>query len=172
MVRKKKYDPIKIRFKELKNGNKSIYLDYMVDGKRINEYLKMYLLPGRTPEEKRLNEHTLCAVSNVKAQRLTNIAWNKDANDGVSDKRRLLFDVIDEYAGFRLKRGTKSARSTYGNLKRHISLISTNLRLWEINLDFVTALAENMMNNERTKSGEPLARATVTGTISSLSCVL
>ena len=136
MVRKKKYDPIKIRFKELKNGNKSIYLDYMVDGKRINEYLKMYLLPGRTPEEKRLNEHTLCAVSNVKAQRLTNIAWNKDANDGVSDKRRLLFDVIDEYAGFRLKRGTKSARSTYGNLKRHI------------------------------------ARATVTGTISSLSCVL
>ena len=89
MVRKKKYDPIKIRFKELKNGNKSIYLDYMVDGKRINEYLKMYLLPGRTPEEKRLNEHTLCAVSNVKAQRLTNIAWNKDANDGVSDKRRL-----------------------------------------------------------------------------------
>jgi integrase len=71
-----------------------------------------------------------------------------------------------------LKRGTKSARSTYGNLKRHISLISTNLRLWEINLDFVTALAENMMNNERTKSGEPLARATVTGTISSLSCVL
>ena len=37
MVRKKKYDPIKIRFKELKNGNKTIYLDYMVEGKRINE---------------------------------------------------------------------------------------------------------------------------------------
>ena len=172
MTCRKKYDPIKIRFRTLKNGNRSIYLDYKVDGKRVAEYLKMYLLPGRSPEVKRLNEHTLRAVSNVKAQRLANIAWDKEANDGVADSKRMLFDVIDEYAEFRLRRGTKSARSVYGNLKRHISLVSSELRLWEVNLDFVTALAENMMNRERTASGEHLAHATITGTISALGSVL
>lgn len=134
---RKKYDPIKIRFKALKNGNRSIYLDYKVDDRRVVEYMKMYLLPGRSPEVKRLNEHTLRAVSNIKAQRLTNLAWDKDANDGVADSRRMLFDVIDEYAEFRIRRGTRSARTTYGSLKRHISFISSDLRLWEVNLDFV-----------------------------------
>lgn len=172
MVRKKKYDPIKIRFKELKNGNRSIYLDYSLAGKRVNEYLKMYLLPGRSPEVKRLNEHTLRAVSNVKAQRLTNLAWDKEANDGVIDNKRMLFDVIDEYAELRLKRGTKSAKTSYGNLKKHISLLNPNLRLWEVNLDFVTALAENMMNRRNANTAEPLARATITGAISSLGSVL
>lgn len=169
---RKKYDPIKIRFKALKNGNRSIYLDYKVDDRRVVEYMKMYLLPGRSPEVKRLNEHTLRAVSNIKAQRLTNLAWDKNANDGVADSRRMLFDVIDEYAEFRTRRGTRSARTTYGSLKRHISFISSDLRLWEVNLDFVSALAENMMNRERTASGEPLAHATITGTISSLGSVL
>ena len=172
MVRKKKYDPIKIRFKELKNGNRSIYLDYSLAGKRVNEYLKMYLLPGRSPEVKRLNEHTLRAVSNVKAQRLTNIAWDKAANEGVAESKRMLFDVIDEYAELRLRRGTKSAKSTYGNLKHHIALLNPNLRLWEVNLDFVTALAEDMMNRKHPRTGEPLARSTITGAISSLGSVL
>lgn len=172
MVLKKKYDPIKIRFKLLKNGNRSIYLDYKADGKRVAEYVKMYLLPGRSPEVKRLNEHTLRAVANVKAQRLTNIAWDKEANDGIADSKRMLFDVIDEYAELRLRRGTKSAKTSYGNLKRHIALLNPDLRLWEVNLDFVSALVENMMNNERTASGEHLAKATITGTLSSLGSVL
>ena len=172
MVLKKKYDPIKIRFKLLKNGNRSIYLDYKADGKRVAEYVKMYLLPGRSPEVKRLNEHTLRAVANVKAQRLTNIAWDKEANDGIAESKRMLFDVIDEYAELRLRRGTKSARTSYGNLKRHIALLNPDLRLWEVNLDFVSALVENMMNNERTAAGEPLAKATITGTLSSLGSVL
>lgn len=172
MVLKKKYDPIKIRFKLLKNGNRSIYLDYKADGKRVAEYMKMYLLPGRSPEVKRLNEHTLRAVANVKAQRLTNIAWSKEANNGVADNRRMLSDVIDEYAELRFRRGTKSARTSYGNLKRHIALLNPDIRLWEVSLDFVTALVENMMNNERTVTGDRLARATITGTISSLGSVL
>lgn len=172
MAERKKIDPIKIRWKTLKNGNRSIYLDYKVDGRRVAEYVKMYLLPGRSPEVKRLNEHTMRAVANIKALRLTNIAWDKEANDGVAASKRMLFDVIDEYTDLRYRRGTKSAKASYGNLKRHIGLLNPNLRVWEVNLDFVTALAENMMNCERTTSGEPLARATITGTISSLGSVL
>ena len=47
MGRKKTIDkePVTIRFKELANGNKSIYLDIYMDGKRSYEFLKLYLIP-------------------------------------------------------------------------------------------------------------------------------
>lgn len=44
--------------------------------------------------------------------------------------------------------------------------------MWEVNLDFVKALAESMMKNERTATGEPLAKATITNNISALSSVM
>ena len=37
--------PIKIRFKTMKNGYQSIYLDCYHDGRRSYEYLKLYLVP-------------------------------------------------------------------------------------------------------------------------------
>lgn len=91
--RRKKINPITIRYKELADGSKSIYLDYMVDGKRKSEFLKMYLLPGRTEDVKRMNDHTRRAVANIMSQRMANLAWNKDANAGVEDSKRLLTEV-------------------------------------------------------------------------------
>ena len=48
-------EPVRIRFKQLANGNQSIYLDYYtgdvirkenyVGGKRQYEFLKLYLIP-------------------------------------------------------------------------------------------------------------------------------
>ena len=38
-------EPVRMRFKKLANGSKSIYLDIYVDGKRNYEYLKLYILP-------------------------------------------------------------------------------------------------------------------------------
>ena len=36
---------ITLKYKEIDNGKKSIYLDYYKDGKRIREALHLYLLP-------------------------------------------------------------------------------------------------------------------------------
>ena len=38
-------EPVTIRYKELANGNLSIYLDIYKDGKRAYEFLKLYLPP-------------------------------------------------------------------------------------------------------------------------------
>ncbi|MCS2507803.1 Arm DNA-binding domain-containing protein [Phocaeicola vulgatus] len=47
MARTKKIEstPVRIRFKELENGNKSIYLDIYYEKKRRYEFLKLYLIP-------------------------------------------------------------------------------------------------------------------------------
>ena len=62
-------EPVRIRFKQLSNGNQSIYLEYYtgdvirkenyVGGKRKYEFLKLYLIPERTREDKAKNEATL-----------------------------------------------------------------------------------------------------------------
>lgn len=169
--KRKKINPIKVRYKELADGSKSIYLDYMVDGQRKSEFLKMYLLPGRSEETKRMNDHTRRAVANIISQRMANLALDKDANAGVDDSRRLLTDVCTEYGKLRTKRGSKGAKARYQRLCYHIKKVNAHIRMWEANLDFVKALADNMMK-ERTAAGEPLAKATITGMISALSSAM
>ena len=43
-------EPVHIRTRKLSNGNETIYLDIIVDGKRKQEYLKLYLL--QEPEQR------------------------------------------------------------------------------------------------------------------------
>ena len=46
-------EPVRIRFKELKDGNKSIYLDiYMKGRKREYIFLNLYLHPEQSKEDK------------------------------------------------------------------------------------------------------------------------
>lgn len=49
-------EPVTIRFKELANGNQSIYLDIYQDGKRKYEFLKLYLVPEKEETELRREE--------------------------------------------------------------------------------------------------------------------
>lgn len=54
-------DPVHIRYKLLKSGRKSIYLDYFVGGQRKAEYLKLYLEPGTSADIKSIMSSS-CAV--------------------------------------------------------------------------------------------------------------
>ncbi len=51
--------PIKIRFKAMKNGYQSIYLDCYHDGRRSYEYLKLYLVPETDDKAVRQNAAAL-----------------------------------------------------------------------------------------------------------------
>lgn len=66
-------EPIRLRFKELANGNKSIYLDYYKDGKREYEFLKLYIIPEKNASAKIQNEETLRTANAIKAQRVVSL---------------------------------------------------------------------------------------------------
>lgn len=51
-----KKSPVKIRFKAMKDGRRSIYLDCYRNGHRSYEYLKLYLVPETDDKSLRLNE--------------------------------------------------------------------------------------------------------------------
>lgn len=63
-------EPIRLRMKDLSNGNKSLYLDIYRDGKRSYEYLKMYIIPETDDEARKRNQATLIAANAIKSQRI------------------------------------------------------------------------------------------------------
>lgn len=62
-------EPVRIRFKELKNGNMSIYLDcYMGKGRREYKFLNIYLHPEKTKEDKEWNRKQMQLANAIKSQ--------------------------------------------------------------------------------------------------------
>jgi len=66
-------EPIKMRFKNLTNGNQSIYLDYYSGGKRQYDFLKLYIIPERTDADKEANRQAMATANAVKAQRIVEL---------------------------------------------------------------------------------------------------
>ena len=62
-------EPVRLREKPLKDGNRSLYLDIYNKGIRKYEYLKLYLIPETTQEAKLRNKETLRIAEEIKTER-------------------------------------------------------------------------------------------------------
>ena len=125
MGRRKTIDkePVTVRFKELANGNKSIYLDIYINGKRQYEFLKLYLLPetGRNKTATRQkNSETMEIANIIKAKRVIEI---KEGIAGIkSCKSKMTLDAwIDVYKKYKLK-NTQSPKNIEMHILRTFSL--------------------------------------------------
>ena len=92
-------EPVRLRFKELANGNQSIYLDIYHDGRRSYEFLKLYLVPEKGANAsiaKSQNEETMKSANAIKSHRIIELA-NSDAGIKKSNSRSkmLLVDWLE-----------------------------------------------------------------------------
>lgn len=165
-------DPVHIRYKLLKSGRKSIYLDYFVAGKRKVEYLKLYLEPGNTKEVKKHNEFIMRCALNVKVERLENYAQKRDINFGIDRSKVFLLDWIDKYVEDRKRKGVRSAETNYQPLKKHISEYAPKVRLWEVNGQFLEDFVEHMCTKKCPRTGKNYAKKTVSDIVDNLGVVL
>lgn len=74
-------EPIRLRMKDLSNGNKSLYLDIYRNGKRSYEYLKMYIVPETDENSRRQNQATLVAANKIKADRIIELTMVRLASN-------------------------------------------------------------------------------------------
>jgi integrase len=126
-------EPIRLRYKQLANGNQSIYLDYYRDGRRSYEFLKLYLIPETDENAVKQNQNTKQAATAIKAQRLISITNDKAGikkHDALS--KMLLTDWIDEYG-----RGKATEKSTanIAMMKRHIEKYTNNRKIMMRDVD-------------------------------------
>ena len=66
-------EPVRLREKKLKDGNRSLYLDIYSKGIRKYEYLKMYLVPEVSTEAKERNKQTMKVAEQIKAERILSL---------------------------------------------------------------------------------------------------
>lgn len=163
MARTKKTEsvPVRIRFKELKNGGKSIYLDIYTNGKRSYEFLKLALVPEISPEARAMNEHTLKAANAIKAQRIIDLA-NKKPVLALTEKAKMtLIDWLKEYSSFRVKQGRNSIIETVHASVVNLNKYNPKIKVCEVDREFIEDFVEFLSKQKNRRTKEPLAKRTI-----------
>ena len=102
---------VRMRFKKLANGSKSIYLDIYVDGNRSYEYLKLYILPELNANIKEQNRTTMAAAEKIKSQRIIQFTEDRASLRHVSKRAGILVsDWLDTYKEDREKNGARGMK--------------------------------------------------------------
>lgn len=68
---------VSLRYQKTKNGGKSLFLDYRVGGKRIREFLHMYISPDADPLTKARNKKTMEAAKVLQSKRILELENGK-----------------------------------------------------------------------------------------------
>ncbi|MDR2773225.1 MAG: phage integrase SAM-like domain-containing protein, partial [Tannerella sp.] len=114
-------EPVKIRYKQLKDGNQSIYFDIYRDGKRCYEFPKLYLVPERTPVDKEANRQMLEKAIKIKAQRIDEITGNENGftNMGLKQKANFI-EYLQALAESKANSGIRGVMDSYKGLIKHL----------------------------------------------------
>lgn len=122
-------EPIKIRRKQLANGNISLYLDIYHNGRREYEFLKLYLIPEKNRADKEKNRQTLQLANSIKAKRIVDIQNGDHGFKSPFTEEVLFFDYYRNMCEKRL--GTES-RGNWGNWRsclKHLEKYESNQRI-------------------------------------------
>lgn len=125
-------EPVRIRFKQLSNGNQSIYLDYYtgdvirkenyVGGKRKYEFLKLYLIPERTREDKAKNEATLALAKAIQSKRIVEVQNDAHGFQNTNKSRVNLLDYLGNIGKQSAEQGSRNYARTVLNTVRALKL--------------------------------------------------
>lgn len=73
----KKKEPVKLRQRELANGNHTLYLDIYWKGQREYEYLNLYVKKSNKTADNEQNRQTLILADQIRAQRVIDLQSGK-----------------------------------------------------------------------------------------------
>ena len=117
---------VELRSRLLKNGNKTLYLDFYEKGKRWYEYLDLYIVPGNTPAIKKENEGTMNKAIAIKAKRILGIEDEPEPSANGELPKRVFSDWLDGYYK-RLVDEDRLAESTLENVDSCIKVVKSYL---------------------------------------------
>ncbi len=110
-------EPVKLRRRTRPNGTISLYLDTCINGVRTNEYLKLYLIPERTRQDRDANRKTLEIANTIKARRIIAVQSQKAGfTSGVMSDKILFLEFFKQIADS--KEGT--THTSWMNALQHI----------------------------------------------------
>lgn len=156
-------EPVRIRFKNLTGGGKSVYLDIYHDGKRRYEFLKMYLKPETDAASRQENKNVMKAVEVIKAKRIEGLYNNKAGISNASTSSKLL--LKDWMKTFYERKRNHGQSDMYGKLIHQVSsklmaYKGGGIEMKSVDKDFCIGFIE-FLKSYRKKDGKPLSAATI-----------
>ncbi len=141
-------ETVRLREKKLSNGNVSLYLDFYKDGRREYEFLKLYLIPEKTPFDRLHNTETLNAANAIKAERTSAIIASEAGLKHVGQSKMLLSDWMKHCAERAEQRASTAAnRHTWGRTIENTADIlrqyaGEGVRVADVDKDFCIGFIE------------------------------
>ena len=149
-------DPVKLRERVMPTGRTSLYLDIYVNGRRRYEYLRLYLVPEKTREDKRKNNETRQLAEAVRAKRLVDV---QNGRFGFRTNERSNISFVDYFN--RLKDDRKeSNRTIWRNCLNYIYRYDNRIddkKLSDITSDWVEGFMNFLTKTTHGTKGRRLA---------------
>lgn len=156
-------EPVRIRFRRLSGGSMSVYLAINTNGRRVYEYLKLYLVPETDAAAREQNRQTMSAVYAIKAERTLRII-NRMA--GIRNDSRIkiyLSDWLDIYRDRQLSKGRLSVRRWVRTVQSALDGYKAGkaARLADIDRRWIAGFMAYLMSKHMTGRNTRLSKGTV-----------
>lgn len=154
-------EPVRLRTKKLANGNHSLYLDIYQNGQRSYEFLKMYLIPEKSPLDKELNETVLRQANHLKAQKIISLnnskaGFKEEPQEGKIGLVKWFEKIIGEDGTNQFLRNSSNNRSTLSFLKK----FNKDIALKDIEPNYCRDLINYAQYGFKTSKGKTLSTNT------------
>lgn len=146
---------ITLKYKEIDNGKKSIYLDYYKDGKRIRETIRLYLLPETSKENIRANKKTLKEAEAVRAAKEDEMLASLFGMGTKEQSTMRIGEAIDEYEKIILGKGDTSSANNIRYMKRAVNAYrGLETKVTDIDEDYCDGLVDFLHKDYTGQAGK------------------
>ena len=144
-------EPVKLRYKALKDGNQSIYLDCYVNGIREYKFLSLYLRPETSRENKLWNREQLRLANAIKAQYIIDIQNGEYGFKDRNRSRKLNFITYCEEMAAEYKANGQNSCAVLmrSAIKRMTDYKGKNITFNHIDKDFLIGFIEYLNSDIR-----------------------
>ena len=158
-MERKVNEPVRIRFKKLSNGSKSIYLDIYDNGKRKYDFLKLYIKPELSVKDIQDNKATMAMANTIKAQRIVELQRSYDMFFTKDMQSESFVEYMREQQKRYLDKGGHNfAQSFKSSLNHLIGYAGENISFKRVNKRFLLGFI-SYLDSAIGRSGRPLSES-------------
>lgn len=123
-------EPIRLRKRKTSKGMTSLYLDIYLNGKRSYEFLKLYLVPEKSREDKRKNAETMKLAEAIRSKRIVELQNGEYGFKSQFKEDTLFFDYYEALCAKRFQ--TEDSKGNWGNWRscmKHLEKYEPNRKI-------------------------------------------
>lgn len=153
-------EPVKLRRKQLKNGNISLYLDIYKSGRRVYDFLHLYLIPEHSNSDRIKNRETLSLANAIKSEKIVEIQNRAHGFINANAQVKLRFiDYLRDEAARHLKKGGKMyAKSIFNSIHHLVAYAGDKVTFKQVDKQFLLGYID-FLDKVKGRGGKLLAGA-------------